>query len=641
MERNAEAPKVSGWIEHASWLSDDVLLVVGWFHAAPDGIRLYVSTGDDTLALDTRCMAYFRHDLAEADPLAGKVLTVRFPDPVKADVRLGTVVVQTPDTPLLLGPLELSQAMSDLENLLRAGLVWWDTETRKEVMRFLVSTLRTHGDETNRLLLSKNLSTAREILRQQPPSCVVAPDHPQGVSIDNILAIDEMSFYIKGWMRDEESKITSLTAVSPEGSHTELFDGAFRYPRPDVEQFYGIVAEEQLLRKTGFIRYFELEEPSSLSTGWLVEMQNAARMVMEATGPKVARDTIAVRNAILRDLIHERLPNDHLLANHVFPAVSRLQQNIQDMVEVENTFHYGTVPKSPRISIIVPLYKRIDFLEQQLAQFVHDREMLEVELIYILDSPELAKELTEAAAKLFRLYCVPFSVVILERNAGFSEVNNVGAALARGRLLLLLNSDVLPDKPGWLGKMSSFYDSTPKMGALGPKLLYEDDSLQHAGMYFYRPAGSSLWENMHYLKGMHRYLEGANSSRPVPAVSGACLMIARDLYRQIGGFQGGYVQGDYEDSDLCLRAIKEGYQNWYLPEAELYHLEGQSYALALRQQNTRYNTWLQTRRWAEHIESVMELYSSPNDYPTVTAGASRNRDYEQESSRATNHKGAR
>jgi GT2 family glycosyltransferase len=204
---------------------------------------------------------------------------------------------------------------------------------------------------------------------------------------------------------------------------------------------------------------------------------------------------------------------------------------------------------------------------------------------------------------------VPFSVVTLERNGGFSAVNNVGASLARGRLLLLLNSDVFPDRPGWLAKMTAFYDSTPDIGALGPKLLYEDDSLQHAGVFFSPLTGTTVWENRHYFKGLHRHLPAANVPRRVPAVTGACMMIDSGLYERLGGLRGVYVQGDYEDSDLCLRLIDAGYENWYLPDVELYHLEGQSYALAERQLNARYNTWLHTRLWKGRIEAAMEKYT--------------------------------
>jgi GT2 family glycosyltransferase len=184
-------------------------------------------------------------------------------------------------------------------------------------------------------------------------------------------------------------------------------------------------------------------------------------------------------------------------------------------------------------------------------------------------------------------------------------------SVARGRLLLLLNSDVLPTEPGWLGRMQAFHDATPDIGALGGKLLYEDDSLQHAGLYFDMtqegPTAGS-WANMHYFKGMHKELPAANIARPVPAVTAACLLIAKDLYERVGGMPDVYVQGDYEDSELCLKLLEAGRDNWYLPAVELYHLEGSSYSSAERGITGSYNRWLQTRRYGPAIADVMARY---------------------------------
>src|SRR5439155_9868397 len=207
---------------------------------------------------------------------------------------------------------------------------------------------------------------------------------------------------------------------------------------------------------------------------------------------------------------------------------------------------YGTPPKRPDVSIIVPLFQRVEFLEQQLAQFVHDPEIAASDLVYVLDSPEDGEYLRRFAHHLYRLYGVPFRLAVLTRNGGYAAVNNLGASLARGRLLVLLNSDVIPDTPGWVGQMVEFYDSTPVIGALGPKLLYEDDSIQHAGIYFDRPAGGHIWSNEHFFKGLHRDLPAANVARPVPAVTGACLMISMKLFGELGGLRSLYVQGDYE-----------------------------------------------------------------------------------------------
>jgi GT2 family glycosyltransferase len=615
---------VSGWVNYASWLSDDLILIVGWFpteEETPPTISLLSETR--SISLETRCMSHRRPDLPDA-PHVGKVVTARFLRQEDARDPLGTTIVHMGAKTLTLGPLDLVQALTDLPTLIRGSLAWWDHKTRTEVMEFLASALLEHKT-VNALRLSKNLLIAREALRARLPSSAIAKGEPQGLHVDTMLAVDEKSFYVKGWMRDEEAEITHLTAVSPEGTRTEIFGQTFRYPRPDVEQFYGAASSEQSLAETGFISYFETKAPSRLPAGWIFQMLDAAGTAVEVGAPHVVRDDVTVRDLILKDLIHERLPGEDLTAKHVFPAVDRIQQRLKARVKVKNVAHYGMPNESPEVSIIVPLYQRIDFLEQQLAQFVHDPEVRQAELIYVLDSPELANTLTVAASQLFELYRVPFSVVTLERNAGFSAVNNVGASVARGRLLLLLNSDVLPDQPGWLGKLTTFYDSTPGIGALGPKLLYEDDSLQHAGIYFAPLSGSSVCENRHYFKGLHRHLPAANVSRRVPAVTGACMMIDRDLYERFSGLRGCYVQGDYEDSDLCLRLIEAGYGNWYLPDAELYHLEGQSYALAARQLNAHYNIWLHTRLWKERIEAVMEQYALLASEEGTASGNQRQR----------------
>jgi GT2 family glycosyltransferase len=274
-------------------------------------------------------------------------------------------------------------------------------------------------------------------------------------------------------------------------------------------------------------------------------------------------------------------------------------------VRIDKVAQYGTPPPNPTASIIIPLYGRIDFIEQQMAQFVQDPEISQADIIYVLDSPELSEAIFAAAPRLERLYRVPFRVATLKANVGYSGANNAGVSLARGRLLLLLNPDILPDRPGWLGRMASFYDVTPKVGALGPKLLYEDDAVQHAGLFFYREQASGLWNNEHYYKGMHRTLPPANVTRPVPAVSAACLMVAADLYGQLGGLSGLYIQGDYEDTDLCLRLIEAGRENWYLADVELYHLEGQSYPVGIRQLTGPYNRWLHSRQWGWLIEGIM------------------------------------
>jgi GT2 family glycosyltransferase len=82
-------------------------------------------------------------------------------------------------------------------------------------------------------------------------------------------------------------------------------------------------------------------------------------------------------------------------------------------------------------------------------------------------------------------------------------------------------------------------------------------------------------------------------------------MLIADLYERVGGLQGDYVQGDFEDSDLCLRLSAAGHEHWYAAHIELYHLEGQSYPTPVRVLNGEFNRWLHSHQWAGLINEVM------------------------------------
>lgn len=500
-------------------------------------------------------------------------------------------------------PEEVRSQCVDLRSFLRERIGSLDKEGREDVLELLDEVAADSPGSSDPIGLATSRALIREGLREPLPTATVERDEPQGLHFDSVLALSESAYYVRGWARDGQAALTRLTAVSPEGSRIELLPGIHHEPRPDVDDFY-----EDQVRKgdegTGFLGYCESRAPSLLSSGWVLEMENALGVCREVAGPEVSRDLLSARTVILSDL-HKERRWDTALMDHAVPAIEKIQQRLEAEAEIEAVWQFGEPPNDPETSIIVPLYGRVDFLEHQLAQFVHDPELREADIIYVLDSPELAETLEIAAGQLFELYGVPFRVAVLARNGGYSTANNRGASLADGRLLLLLNSDVLPDQPGWLSRLVAFHDEHEEAGAVGPKLLFEDDTLQHAGIRFQQPAGGGAWENEHYFKGLHRDLPAANVARRVPAVSGACLMIARDLFEQLGGLRGTYVQGDYEDTDLCLRLREAGHETWYCPEVELYHLEGQSYALETRQAMGRFNTWLHTRLWDDEIEAVM------------------------------------
>jgi O-antigen biosynthesis protein len=508
-----------------------------------------------------------------------------------------------------LSPTSAGTLGTELRTLTREHLAGLDAETRAQIIMFLLAAAAEHGTDADPDQLSESLSLVRDALRDPHPRIDLVSEARRSLRIDNLFRIDERSFFVAGWVRDERAPIIRLTAVSPEGARVEMLDHMSRVRRPDLDELFSASTGSGDL---GFACYLALDSGSRLSAGWIFEVENAAGNIVEVDGPEPIEDPVAARDAIVSILAGERSPTSPA-TEHVLRAVSRIQERLASMVEVAHVERFGETIRSPDVSIVIPLYKRVDLLQHQLAQFGSDTELFEAELIYVLDSPELSDSTLADAARLFELYRVPFRIATLSRNGGFAVANNRGVSLADGRRLLLLNSDVLPTTAGWLGRLARLHSTTPRLGALGPKLLFEDDTLQHAGLYFRRSAAWAAWENAHYFKGLHRDLPAANVPRRVPAVTAACLMIERRLYEDVGGLRSIYIQGDYEDSDLCLRLGEAGRENWYRPEVALYHPEGRSYTTASRQANARYNTWLHTSLWGPRIERMMSEQDAADD----------------------------
>lgn len=305
--------------------------------------------------------------------------------------------------------------------------------------------------------------------------------------------------------------------------------------------------------------------------------------------------TPKIDEPLLRPLIEERQANMDLLT----PAIH----------------HLGKAPSEPLVSIIIPLYGRIDFIEHQLMEFTKDEWLkANTEIIYVLDDPSLTAELTHQAEVLFRLYKLPFSWVGGDVNRGFSGANNLGARFAKGQYLNFLNSDAFPQKPNWLGTLIDSLSSNPNLGAIGPRLTFADGGIQHAGMEFIHKHELGIWINHHPNMGLDTLLDPNNELTVMPAITGACLVISRVDFDAIGHWDTGYLIGDFEDSDLCLKLRNIGKDIGYLPSVQLTHLERQSFKLLgkddFRTKVVLFNALRHQQRWANLIEQPVEASHS-------------------------------
>ena len=156
----------------------------------------------------------------------------------------------------------------------------------------------------------------------------------------------------------------------------------------------------------------------------------------------------------------------------------------------------------------------------------------------------------------------------------FARMCNIGAKLAGGELLLFLNDDIEVRRPGWLSYLSE-KAKLPYVGAVGMKLLYPNsDIIQHAGVVNVRVGP---YHKLQYCSNAEEHYFGFNKGvRNVLAVTGACLMVRRAVFDEVGGFDAARFAVSFNDIDLCYRIYEKGYYNVVRNNMYLYHHESLS-----------------------------------------------------------------
>lgn len=155
-------------------------------------------------------------------------------------------------------------------------------------------------------------------------------------------------------------------------------------------------------------------------------------------------------------------------------------------------------------------------------------------------------------------------VVKNQTNVGFARGCNQGARLANGKYLVFLNNDTIVT-PNWLNAMIKIWQSANDIGIVGSKLLFPDTGrIQHAGVCFKNQEPGHLYYNL------DPKVANIHQVRECPAITGACMLIDKDLFWVVDGFDENYING-YEDVDLCLKVREKGYRVMYTPGSLVYH----------------------------------------------------------------------
>lgn len=215
-------------------------------------------------------------------------------------------------------------------------------------------------------------------------------------------------------------------------------------------------------------------------------------------------------------------------------------------------------------SIIIPIFNCFIYTKQCIETLLSQINNT-IEIIIINDAST-----EDNIYKYFDSINTKVKVIHNEKNKGFLKSCNTGAKSAQGRYLLFLNNDTIPQE-NWLENLLEIFEKDEKVSAAGAKLIYPDGKLQEAGGIIFND-GSGYNYGRNDDPNNYKY----NYVREVDYCSGACLLVRKDVFEKIDGFDEQFTPAYYEDTDLCFAIRKLGYKVIYQPKSNVIHFEGAS-----------------------------------------------------------------
>jgi GT2 family glycosyltransferase/glycosyltransferase involved in cell wall biosynthesis len=246
-----------------------------------------------------------------------------------------------------------------------------------------------------------------------------------------------------------------------------------------------------------------------------------------------------------------------------------------------------------RTSIIIPVFNNVEFTFQCLRSLLNEVDLSTTEIIVADDAS------TDETPELLELYGQHIRVVTNAENLGFGGACNVGAGAARGRYLVFLNNDTWV-LPGWLAELERTAQDDESVGAVGSMFLYPDGRIQEAGGIIWRSGGAC-----HYGWGRSSDDRRFNFAREVDYCSAASLLIRKDLYDRLGGFDPLFYPAYHEDTDLCMGVRSLGHKVIYQPASRLIHFEGAALGTDVNSGLKRFQAANQKKlrdKWREVLE---------------------------------------
>lgn len=265
-------------------------------------------------------------------------------------------------------------------------------------------------------------------------------------------------------------------------------------------------------------------------------------------------------------------------------VADHLRSHGYDNFKITSTRAFETIFKiryeiigSPKISIVIANKDHAEDLKRCISS-IYEKSTYDNWEIIVVENNSTEDSIWAYYKELEKDGKVRVVVYEAEGNFNYSAVNNFGASFANGEYILLLNNDTEVITVNWLEELL-MYAQREDVGAVGAKLYYPDKTIQHAGVVLalgaHRTAGHSHYKQP---KANLGYMGRLCYAQNVSAVTGACLMVKKALFDEVGGLDEGFAIS-LNDVDFCLKLREKGYLNVFTPFAECFHYESISRGL--------------------------------------------------------------
>jgi len=229
---------------------------------------------------------------------------------------------------------------------------------------------------------------------------------------------------------------------------------------------------------------------------------------------------------------------------------------------------YALPKKQPLVSLIIPTRNELALLRQCIESIIEKTTYTNYEILVVdngSDDPDILSYFDSLSIES------RIRIIRDDRAFNYSALNNAAVEIAKGELIGLINNDIKVISPEWLTEMVS-HALRPEVGAVGASLWYPNDTLQHGGVVL-GIGGLAGHSHRHFPKGSQGYVSRMTLISEFSAVTAACFVVRKSVYKQIGGLNENDLKVAFNDVDFCLRLLEAGYRNIWTPYAELYHYE--------------------------------------------------------------------